>query len=447
MLNEKNIKFIAIDGEDKELIEFLKRKSESVCSINADMFDKHLYAYNSMGTNSIGTLASDPELIISPYHKNGQRRADIDRSELDVKNLTMDEMIESQNWAVQATMSYVSHYWTDSKGKRNANYCYLMLLFTSPKAKKIILNYHKGDSIMVEGRLETLPVANPQDPTSKIHSNYLRVTSFLANGGQSLRKMALSKLLGKKDIDPNEKVKQILAKINDPATSREELVLLANQLSIEKEKANKSHNISMRGYGSESQSEREQTAKTSSNSKKSYSRQNRSSNNQFDDVETENTPREKMISAEDKQQYSEENPAGNAQRSENSEGSNEHFFNIRNRRQKKQASQQNNNTDRQKQHVSKNQLFDRFKSMQENADLTDENQSEDLDPQYSSYYDQWIAKMRNLENADQQEKQNTPQGAEQAEPAPAKMVTRQPELSDLDSQLFTGIADYADRDY
>lgn len=437
MLNEKNVKFIAIDGEDEELIEMLKSKSESVCSINPDMFDKHLYAYNSVGTNSIGTLSSEPELMISPYHMNGQRRADVDKSELDLKNLTTEEMIESPNWVVQTVMSYVSHYWNDSKGKRHANYCYLMLLFTSPQAKKIILNYHKGDSIMVEGRLETLPVANPQDPSSKIHSNYMRVSSFLANGGQSLRKMALSKLLGKKDVDPNEKINQIMAKINDPSTSREELVLLANQLTIEQEKANKVKGGAMRGYGSRSQAEREQSAQAGTSSQNGYSERKQNSNKPRANAEKRQMSRKDMRNAEGSCQKTENHDTGNVKRSENEEGSQGHSFNIRNR-------QQNNNSASSKKHVSMEELSSRIKSMQpeEEANIS---QPADLEPQYNCYFDQWVAKVKNLENA-QQEKQNSPQEAEQAEPAPAKMVMREPEVSDLDSQLFTGIADYANRE-
>lgn len=187
MLNENNIKYFAVNGENQQLMKMLGQHATSVDEIPAEVFDRRDYAYTREGSCSLGHLYTEPKFVLS-------RSGNFDSSQ--EQGLSTEEKIQSKNWAVTATMAYQAHFWKDSEGTRKSRWNYVLLMFSTPGAKKVIMNYHKGDSIMVEGRLETMPDANPYDSTSLINANYISVDSFLCNAGQTVRKHAQTTLVG-----------------------------------------------------------------------------------------------------------------------------------------------------------------------------------------------------------------------------------------------------------
>lgn len=439
MLNENNIKYFAVDGEDKELATMLKQKSSSVCEINSEMLDNHFYAYNANGSSHLGTLSDEPQFIISPYQQTGERKEDWDQD----KTMSKEEMIESQNWVVKATMSHVSHYWKDANGKRCASYSYVMLLFFSPNAKRIITNYHKGDRIMVEGMLETMNWDNPQDQASKVHVNYIRVSSFLCNGGSSIRRTALNKLLGKRDVDPNKRIKQIMDKINDPATSREQIVILANQLAEEKKKLqtvkrSDEFNSSM----SESpqnghQDERRRESRSQSNGNGDKRRAPRQSGSQ--------SASNRRSTASRALEKDNESSSQNAASSATGTVSDRQCQNMTNRRRGDDNAAQKKNR-----HLSNQALLNRLKAMcmvKADTDAKAEDhkdhqeKADDLDPQYSSYFDQMVARMRDAYNANPEkciEEERLAEERMEKTYGENENVIRDPEISDLNDFNFSG---------
>lgn len=439
MLNENNIKYFAVDGEDKELASMLKQKSSSVCEIQPEMLDKHFYAYNAIGSSSLGTLSDEPQFIISPYQQNGERKEDWDQD----KSMSKEEMIESKNWAVKATMAHVSHYWTDASGNRQASYSYVMLMFVSPNAKRIIVNYHKGDHIMVEGSLETMNYANPQDQASKVHVNYIRVSSFLCNGGRSIRRTALKKLLGKRDADPSERIKQIMAKINDPSTSREQIVILANQLAEEKKKllTVKRDERDVSSMSGSSQGGRQDERKRVNRS--------RISGEQRKATRQGVSKSEKPAGGRSEAVRAFAGDSGRAMASNGAGGRQSRRMPVRGRH----ASENARPEEEKKSHVSSMQLLNRVKSMYgrakeeaevKAAEAEAKDQSEridDLDPRYSSYFDQMVARMRKAyeENPEKYLEEERLEARHMEESCGRdKTVIRDPEVSDLEDCNFSG---------
>lgn len=419
MLNENNIKYFAVDGEDKELATMLKQKSSSVCEINSEMLDNHFYAYNANGSSHLGTLSDEPQFIISPYQQTGERKEDWDQD----KTMSKEEMIESQNWVVKATMSHVSHYWKDANGKRCASYSYVMLLFFSPNAKRIITNYHKGDRIMVEGMLETMNWDNPQDQASKVHVNYIRVSSFLCNGGSSIRQTALNKLLGKRDVDPNKRIKQIMDKINDPATSREQIVILANQLAEEKKKLQ----TVKRDAGFDSRNGSSQNGHQDERR-----RESRSQSNGTGDKRT--APRQSGSQSASSRAFEKDNERGTV--------SDRQCQNMTDRRRGDDNAAQKKNR-----HLSNQALLNRLKAIcmvkaDTDAKAEDHQEtSDDLDPQYSSYFDQMVARMRDAYNANPEkciEEERLAEERMEKSYGEDENVIRYPEISDLNDFSFSG---------
>lgn len=433
MLNENNIKYFAVDGEDKELAAMLKQKSSSVCEINSEMLDNHFYAYNSNGSSHLGTLSEEPQFIISPYQQNGERKEDWDQD----KTMSKEEMIESQNWVVKATMSHISHYWKDANGKRCASYSYVMLLFFSPNAKRIITNYHKGDRIMVEGMLETMNWDNPQDQASKVHVNYIRVSSFLCNGGSSIRQTALNKLLGKRDVNPNKRIKQIMDKINDPATSREQIVILANQLAEEKKKlqtVKQDAGFDSRNGSSQNghQDERRRESRSHSNGNDDKRRASQSASSRRSSAS--------RVFEKDNESSSQSAPSSAA-----GTVSDRHCQNITDRRRDGDNAAQKKNR-----HLSNQALLNRLKAMcmvKADTDAKAEDHKDhqekvdDLDPQYSSYFDQMVARMRDAYNANPEKCIKEERLAEkrmEESCSEDENVIRDPEISDLNDFNFSG---------
>lgn len=208
MLNENNIKYFAVNGENQQLMEMLGQHPTSVDEIPAEVFDRLDYAYTRNGSCNLGKLYTEPKFVLS-------RSGNFDSSQ--EQGLSTEEKIQSKNWVVTATMTYQPHFWKDSEGTRKSRWNYVLLMFSTPGAKRVIMNYHKGDSIMVEGRLETMPDANPYDATSLINANYISVDSFLCNAGQTVRKHAQTTLIGQMPEEHSYKTPDDV--FNDPSLS------------------------------------------------------------------------------------------------------------------------------------------------------------------------------------------------------------------------------------
>lgn len=229
MLNEKNIKYFAINGEDREVANLLGQHESSVSPIPTKLFDRREYAYTMNGSSRLGRLDEEPQLQINQFYAKNTNAAEEGK-------LSTEERIQSKNWIVKVKMSYTSYFWTDSKGARKSNYSYVTLLFVTSEAKRIIMNYHKGDSIMVEGRLESLPVVNPNDPSSTINMNYIAVESFLCNAGQTIRKKAQSKLVG---IPVKKSYRSLDDVFNDSSLTKDQMVEIARKVLLKNELAKK----------------------------------------------------------------------------------------------------------------------------------------------------------------------------------------------------------------
>lgn len=211
MFNNKNtnVQYFAINSDDKDALALVSQLGDKAYKIDGDRFDRLSYAYNKSGSNFLGIIWDEPKFHINPAREGASEEA----------HPSQEEMIESRNWFAQTSMRFETEFWTDKDGKRHCKYSYINLVFTSPTAKRIIMKYHKGDSIMAEGKFCSMPIANPQDESTRIIYNYLEVNSFLCNGGQSIRKEAIKHLTTSRVTVTYTSVEQI---INDPSLTTEE---------------------------------------------------------------------------------------------------------------------------------------------------------------------------------------------------------------------------------
>lgn len=215
---EQDIKYFAVNGSDQELIKMLKQHASSVSTISSEAFDRHNYAYTKSGSCSLGFLYTEP--AFAPNQLTGNVNA------LKEQKMSKEEKIQSKDWVVMAVMAYQPHIRFDANGSKKSQWRYMPLMFAAPGAKKVIMNYHKGDSIMVEGRLEAMPGEDPGNAMS--FKCCMLVESFLCNASQSARKKAEAKF--EKSEERSKGLGEIENVLNDSSLSSDKKIALIQQM-------------------------------------------------------------------------------------------------------------------------------------------------------------------------------------------------------------------------
>lgn len=208
-----SFKVLAVNSDDKELMEFLAQKEQSTYEVDNGLFEKRYACYSNKGmaqTFVMGNLVDTPKPLVNPLDKKGES----------IKKIQDTNCIEDNDYVYSASLCYETDVFYNNKaGSRHANTNFIQLLFASRGAKASISHYKKGDAIIVHAHLRSIREKNPVDPTKSYNVQMLVVDSFIATPGTHLRNEINQKFA---NADKKGKYKSIADVLRDKSISKEE---------------------------------------------------------------------------------------------------------------------------------------------------------------------------------------------------------------------------------
>lgn len=209
---QNKVKILAVNLENENLADVLKKCSNSVYEIDSDLLEKRTESYTTKGLSSItliGNLSKNPKPMVDPIK--------VKEEKVDSKK---EDYVNNKNYIYLSEFCYETNvYWDKQEGKRHAINNYINLIFCTRGAKYAIKHYRQGDGLIVNGYLRSNLEINPLDKTRKINVQYMVVTSFSANPGTHIRKQIEDKFFNEKFETKYQTVAEVL---NDRSISREQ---------------------------------------------------------------------------------------------------------------------------------------------------------------------------------------------------------------------------------